>query len=341
MSAVKIPQVRIAVNARCGRACFFCRPSGEAIMTPPASMLDTQTVVTLCGAFQACGAREFKITGGDPALWPPLVECVHLVKHQVGVARLEVISRHPSIGPLASALRTAGVDQVNLSLDTLNTAIHQRITGINDLPDLQQALRQVVRAGVPCKINTVVMRGVNDDELPAIVRYCEAEGVEQLKMLDVIRDLDTGAESFKGRLVQIGATTMSDLYTPLGGIMSWLEERATSNRRVLQGELGHPMRSYRMPSGLEVIVKDHRAGAWYSTTCASCRHYPCHDALMAVRVTSDRRIQFCLLREDTAIDLNDALSAGTDALHATIRAALDVYADAWFAPAQEVVCETH
>lgn len=341
MSLVKIPQVRIAVNARCGRACFFCRPSGESITTAPASMLNTHTVVTLCTAFRAFGAREFKLTGGEPALWPPLIECVHQLKHHVGVAQLEVISRHPSIGPLAGALRTAGVDQINLSMDSLNPETHRCITGTNDLSDLQEALRAVVRAGVPCKINTVVMRDVNDAELPAIVRYCETEGVAQLKMLDVIRDLDTGAESFKGRLVQIGATTMRDLYTPLDRILAWLEEQATSNRRVLQGGLGHPMRSYRMPSGLEVVVKDHRAGAWYSTTCASCRHYPCHDALMAVRVTSDRRIQFCLLREDNALDLGDALLTGTDALHATIRAALDVYANAWFAPMQESVCETH
>lgn len=333
----KIPQVRIAVNARCGRACFFCRPSGESIPTAAGTMLDVDTVVTLCSAFQVFGACEFKLTGGDPALWPPLIECVHRLKHDVGVAHLEVISRHPSIGSLAGALQSAGVDQINLSMDTLKSETHRRITGVDDLGDLQEALRKVVRAGVPCKINTVVMHGVNDAELQAIVRHCEAEGVTQLKMLDVIRDLDNGAESFKGRLVQIGAYTMRDLYTPLDGIVEWLEEQATSNCRVVQGGLGHPMRSYRMPSGLNVVVKDHRAGAWYSNICASCRHYPCHDALMAIRVTSDRRIQFCLLREDTAIDLGDALREGANALQATIRAALDVYASATFAAPLEVL----
>ena len=108
MLAARIPQARIAVNARCGRACFFCRPSGESISTPPASMLDTETVVQLCVALMKSGVREFKLTGGDPALWPPLVECVRRLKNDVAVPRLEVISRHPRIGDVADALQAAG-----------------------------------------------------------------------------------------------------------------------------------------------------------------------------------------------------------------------------------------
>jgi cyclic pyranopterin phosphate synthase len=339
MLDMKIPQVRIAVNARCGRACFFCRPSGEGIATPARSMLDTSDVIELCMAFKMCGAREFKLTGGDPALWPPLVDCVQQLKQEVGVDRLEVISRHPQIGPLANALREAGLDQINMSLDTLHPDVHRRITGINDLPQVLQALQQVSRSGIPCKVNTVVMLGVNDTEIPAMVRYCENEGVSQLKLLDVIRDLDTGTESHQSRLIQIGARSMRDLYTPLDGITAWLEHQATSVRRVLQGGLGHPMRAYRMHSGMDVVVKDHRAGAWYSTVCDACIHYPCHDALMAVRVTSDARIQFCLLREDTAINLASALHRDTSQLQKTIQAALDVYARATF-KAEETVCES-
>ena len=336
---MRIPQVRIAVNARCGRACFFCRPSGESIATPPRSMLDIDTVVRLCEAFRACGARDFKLTGGDPALWPPLVDCVERLKQNVGIERLEVISRHPQIGQLASALANAGVDQINMSIDTLDPNVHRRITGNDDLALVQQALREVIRTGVPCKVNTVVMRDLNEAEIPRIVRYCENEGVEQLKMLDVIRDLDTGTESYKTRLIQIGASSLSDLYTPLDRIAEWLEEQATSKQRTYQGGLGHPMFSYLMPSGLEVVVKDHRAGAWYSTICESCSYYPCHDALMAVRVTSDCRIQFCLLRDDTSIDLQGVLQAGPEQLQMTIHAALEVYASATFST-KEVICES-
>ncbi len=337
MRAPQIPQLRIAVNSRCGRACFYCRPSGEGIATHAGSSLEAETVVQLCAVFKQCGVRDFKLTGGDPALWEPLVECVSRLKSEVGVPKLEVISRHPRIGDAACALQAAGLDQINLSLDTIKPELHRRITGIDDLPQLQSALRKCVSAGLPCKINTVVMRGVNEEEIPALIEYCESEGVAQLKLLDVIRDLENGSESFKNRLVQIGATSMRDLYSPLDSIKNWLGERATSKTVVLQGGLGHPMNAYTMPSGLVVMVKDHRAGAWYSTGCVSCPYYPCHDALMAIRVTADRRIQYCLLREDIADDLDSALRSGPEDLRAIIQSSLGVYENATFHSMQEVL----
>ena len=65
--------------------------SGEGLSTLPGSTLDADTVVRLCAVFKECGVRDFKLTGGDPALWPPLVDCVRRLKNQVGVPRLEVI----------------------------------------------------------------------------------------------------------------------------------------------------------------------------------------------------------------------------------------------------------
>jgi hypothetical protein len=76
------------------------------------------------------------------------------------------------------------------------------------------------------------------------------------------------------------------------------------------GGLGHPMTVLAMPSGLEVVTKDSRAGLGTGDVCDGCPFFPCHDALMALRLTADRRLQFCLLREDVAVPLAEALVAG-------------------------------
>jgi cyclic pyranopterin phosphate synthase len=335
----QLPQARIVVNSRCGRACFFCRPSGEGVPTRADATLTTETVVEVCTALMACGVTDFKLTGGDPALWPPLVECVERLTREVKVPRLEVVSRHPRIGELARELRRAGLEQINISIDTLDPALHRHITGVDDLPRVLDALGACISAGLRCKVNTVVMRRVNEGEIPALISFCEQKGAAQLKLLDVIRDLAKGAESFQNRLVQIGINSVQDLYSPMDRIKAHLAKRTTHTQLSFQGGLGHPMQSYMMASGLEVIVKDHRSGAWYGANCTNCAHYPCHDALMAIRLTADRRLQFCLLRDDLAVDLAGALADRNGHLAAAVRSSLKIYEEAYFRePSQESSC---
>ena len=339
MDLTKRPQARIAVNSRCGRACFFCRPSGEAVATSAGTALDIDTVVRVCHELKLQGITEFKLTGGDPALWEPLADCVRRLRVEVGASGLEVISRHPRIGARAKELREAGLERINLSIDSLKPEIHQRVTGVDDLTDVLAALTQCVSLGFDCKVNTVVMHGVNDGELSGLVDFCERNGVSVLKLLDVIRDLEDGTETFKSRLAVVGLSSLRSLYASLERIRTELECRAVETTMVVQGGLGHPMTAFRLPSGLTVLLKDHRAGAWYAEHCATCRHYPCHDALMAIRLTPDCRLQFCLLRHDICVDIRravDDIDGGP--LRTAIAAALSVYHSAVFAAGTTPCC---
>lgn len=326
----KIPQIRITVNSRCGRACFYCRPSGEALHTDSGIEIGLEQLVKVTNAFVRQGVTHIKLTGGDPALWDNLVEAVSVLKGQVGVTDLHVISRHPKIGDLADSLAYAGVDLINLSIDTLDNKTHCQITGIDDLPDLLKALKNCVASGIPCKVNTVVMKGINNHELDNLIQFCSEFGVKTLKLLDVIDDLHNEDENYGRRLKVIGANSLDNLYLPLDKIAQSLKQRATNIHTIYQGGLGHPMLSIILPSGLEVLIKDHQAGAWYSSICQGCSHFPCHDALMSLRVTSDLRLQFCLLRRDIAIDLKPYLDSDPAKLDMIIAHALHIYATAYF-----------
>ncbi|TDD80586.1 radical SAM protein [Actinomadura rubrisoli] len=324
----RLPQFRVTLNARCGRACFFCRPSGEAIATAAGAELAVDDLIRTASAVRAHGVDGIKLTGGDPALYGPLEEAVGRLRTEAGFTSIELISRHPLIGDRAKGLAELGVTVFNMSVDTLDPELHHEICGVDDLPEVLHALGQCVATGVPTKVNTVVMSGVNDAELPGLVEYCEDLGVRTLKFLDVIKDLDGGTESFARRLAIRRGSTLPDLYLPLAELTARFRARASREETRSQGGLGHPMTVLVLGSGMELVVKDSTAGAWYGDICGGCPLYPCHDALMALRLTADLRLQFCLLREDISIPLADGLSDGT--LEELVAGALGEYAGASF-----------
>ena len=324
----RLPQLRVAVNSRCQRACFYCRPSGESVSVRGRRELALGDLLAVGRAFVALGVTEVKLTGGDPALWRPLAQSVPALK-AVGFEGVEVISRHPRIGELAPELAAGGVDLINLSVDTLDPALHREITGVDDLRAVLEAVRRSAAAAPSCKVNVVVMRGVNEGEVDDLIAFCADAGVATVKLLDVIHDLDDGQESFGGRLARLRASTLQDLYVPLGEVCERLAVSAVCRTVRHQGGLGHPMTSLLMPEGIEVLIKDHTAGAWYGDVCRGCRHYPCHDALMAIRVTSDLRVQLCLLREDTAVSVGHLLD-DPSGLRRRLSRALSTYSSAEF-----------
>ena len=329
MADSKLPQFRIAVNSRCGRACFFCRPSGESVPTSARSELSLDQVLRLCGAAVGLGIREVKLTGGDPALWRPLVECVRELKQTIGVSDVQVISRHPRIGLLAAGLMKAGLTVLTVSIDTLDPAKHHAITGRDDLEALVGGLRTCLRAGIRCKINTVVTARTSESDIDGMIAFCEREKIAVLKLLDLIVDLDQGKESFSSRMGIVPAASLSSQFSPLAVIENRLKNRAKRIETVTQGAFGHPMISVTLDSGLVVLVKDSSRGRWFGPICEGCRHFPCHDALMALRVTPDARLQFCLLGEDRTRNIGAILDQPV-VLSERLAQAIDVYQHAQF-----------
>lgn len=329
----KLPQFRVALNSRCGRACFYCRPSGESLPLTAGESIAPDSLLKIATVVRRYGIGSIKLTGGDPALYGQLEEVVYRLRAEAGFEEIELISRNPLIGARAEKLAQTGVTQFNISLDTLKADVHRQICGVDDLPKLLSALSACVRTKIPCKVNTVVLAGVNDGELDELVEFCGEVGVVTLKFLDLISDLHQGGETFSHRAVRKEKRPVQDMYMSLEGIRSRLENAAVRTEIVRQGDLGHPMPTLTMPSGLRVIFKDSSYGAWYGTVCNGCRLFPCHDALMALRLTADLRLQFCLLNETTALPLKELVNGRQSALEAAVAEALAVYTNAHFVQA--------
>jgi GTP 3',8-cyclase len=302
------------------------------VSTAPDVELRVDDLVRVAGVVRRSGISSIKLTGGDPALYGPLESAVHRLRTEADFDEVEIISRHPDIGQRAARLAECGVTQFNMSVDTLDAELHHEITGKPDHGAVLEALSACVVTGVPVKVNMVVMAGVNDAEVAELAGFCEDSGVRTLKLLDVIKDLDAGAESFAKRLARKRGSGVGDLYVPLEDITAQFAPGAAQVSVRTQGGLGHPMTVLSMSSGFEVVVKDSTAGAWYGDVCKGCPMFPCHDALMALRLTADLRLQFCLLREDITVRLDRMLHSDDGELEAVVTAALDTYASAMFRP---------
>jgi len=324
----KLPQLRVLVTTFCGRRCLYCRPTGEGGCSCSSSkFINLDDAVRICRLYREKEGTEVKITGGDPVFWPELTTFIRLLKQDVGITKVELITRSPKIVDIIDDLVAAGLDVLNFSIDAIDNEAYEKITGCDDYDELIEAIRECA-ALIPVKINSVVMKGINDCNVGNLIDFCESINATQLKLLDIIEDLQDTDAGNGYRLNAIGVEKLGDLYASLSPICESIKKRATEENTVYQGGLGHPMKEFLLPSGLIITAKDSRNGAWYGKVCENCPHYPCHDALMALRLTPDNRLQCCLLNDDASISLNGLATAE---IEAEFVAALNVYKNARFA----------
>ena len=306
----QMPQVRIEVNFKCGKACFYCRPTGEGVAVrdlrhtagKPVQEMGLAQLIDITAILSESGVSDFKLTGGDPMLRSDIVDIVRGMKSIPGVKSLHLVTRHELAGSLAGDLKAAGLDMLNFSIDSLDPVVWQRITRVQGHERLIQSVRDAAATGIPLKLNTVVMKGVNDQEIPALIEFAGELGAE-LKLLDLIGDIGV-YPGFEDGFVE-------RYYADLSPVVDWLAETAVTIEIVTQpGGLGHPMPRFMMPNGAIVTVKSGHFGAYYGSICDHCPLFPCWDALMALRVTPNGMLQFCLLRSDNLIDLRALLENG-------------------------------
>lgn len=170
--------LRISVNDDCDMACSYCNmlpagtcaDAGDRLMTPA-------EIAALAGVFAGLGVARFRLTGGEPLLRPDIVGIVSALAGVVDVADLALTTNGLRLAGRAGELREAGLRRVNVSLDTLDREAFRRATGHDGLDSVVAGIRAAVRAGFsPVRLNAVVVRGTNAQELPALAAFARDEG---------------------------------------------------------------------------------------------------------------------------------------------------------------------
>jgi len=163
-----VRMLRISLTDRCNFRCLYCMPPGGVEWLPAADLLSDDEVLEVARAAASVhNIRRFKLTGGEPTLRPGLAGLVRSFRHEIdGLEDLSMTTNGFLLEKLAVPLRDAGLDRVTVSIDSLKPDRFRRITRTGDLIAVLRGLDRAVAAGFESvKINCVVMRGVNDDEV--------------------------------------------------------------------------------------------------------------------------------------------------------------------------------
>jgi GTP 3',8-cyclase len=172
--------LRVSLTDRCNLRCTYCMPAEGLAWMPNRDQLTDEEVDRLVRiAVELLGVTEVRFTGGEPLIRRGLVGIVRAAAALSPRPRLSVTTNGIGLARLAVPLRDAGLDRVNVSLDTLSRSRFQTLTRRDRHADVLAGLRAAAEAGLtPVKINTVLMRGVNDDEAPALLRFALDHGYE-------------------------------------------------------------------------------------------------------------------------------------------------------------------
>ena len=159
-----IEYLRLSVTDRCNYRCAYCMPAG--VCGGLRELLSLGELAEIARAAVACGVRKIRLTGGEPLVRPGLADLCRMLRALPGVEELAITTNGSLLPQLAGELKGAGVDRLNVSLDTLNADKFAALTGCGELAQTLAGLEAADAAGFrDTKINTVLMGGVNDDEI--------------------------------------------------------------------------------------------------------------------------------------------------------------------------------
>lgn len=293
----KVTYLRVSVTDRCDFRCVYCMAE-DMVFLPKSDVLTLEELDRLCSAFVRKGVRRLRVTGGEPLVRRNIMSLFRSLGRHLASGDLDELALTTNASQLArfaDELADIGVRRVNVSLDTLDPDRFRTITRIGDLGKVLEGVAAAARAGLAIKINTVALRGVNDDEYDRLVEWCGERG-HDLTLIEMMPmgDVDGGR---------------ADQYLPLSAVRERLSRRWTLTD--IDYRSGGPARYVR------VRETGGRLGFITPLThnfCESCNR---------VRVTCTGTLFMCLGRDDAA-DLRAPLrlSEGDELLEAAIDEAI-------------------
>ena len=285
--------LRVSLTDRCNLRCTYCMPEEGLSWLPRRDLLDDQEVVRLVRiAVTRLGVTEVRFTGGEPLIRPGLVGIVAACAALEPRPELSVTTNGLGLARTAAALREAGLDRVNVSMDTLDRETFHTLTRRDRLPEVLAGLAAAEAAGLrPVKINTVLMRGVNDHEAADLLEWCLEHGYE----LRFIEQMPLDAQHGWQRDDMV---TAEEILTRLGERFELVPEQ--------QGRRGAaPAERWLVAGRTAPDGGPARVGVIASVTRPFCR------ACDRTRLTADGQIRDCLFAT-TETDLRTALRSGAD-----------------------------
>jgi cyclic pyranopterin phosphate synthase len=267
-----IDYLRISVTDRCNLRCIYCMPPEGVPHISHDEILSYEEIRAVVQAAAELGIRKIRLTGGEPLVRADFPELVKMLSRIEGIIELSLTTNGALLRNYAQALKQAGLSRVNVSLDTLRASRFQYITRLGELKDVLEGIGAANEAGLhPIKINTVVMRGINDDEILDFARMTYKDGWH-VRFIELM--------PFKGVAESVPSIELQQHISSLGRLESCVS--ITGNGPAMYYRLAGAKGTIGFISPLTEI-----------SFCSRCNR---------MRLTPDGKLRPCLLGEDE-IDL--------------------------------------
>jgi GTP 3',8-cyclase len=279
----RISYLRLSVTDRCDLRCRYCMAEAMTFL-PRSEVLSLEEMATLADAFIARGVRKIRLTGGEPLVRQGVTGLAARIGRQLGSGLDELTLTTNGLGLVrhAAALADAGIKRVNVSLDSLDPDVFRHITRWGEVGKVLDGIAAARATGLRVKINMVALKGLNEDAILPMLRWCAAEGHD----LTLIETMPLGAIE----------EDRTDRYLPLDGVREAIDR--TAGLVPLAYQSGGPARYYR--SDAFAGVKIGFITPLTANFCEGCNR---------VRVTASGRLYLCLGHDDR-VDLKAAIRAG-------------------------------
>lgn len=285
-----ITSLRLSVNRECNLNCFYCHKEGMLTEKRTMSAKEMEHLVSVTASL---GIQKVKMTGGELLLRPDIVEIVQRISPLV--KEVSLTTNAIKLATLAKPLKAAGLGRVNISLHTIRPETYKKICGINQLASALAGLEAAIIAKLnPIKINMVLLKGINEEELPEMLRFAS----EKKAILQVIE--------FETEKERLNDKPFVDHHMDLTKIRAWLSttgriigRNSLHNReKFLLDTLPSDQGSEKLvnPVEVELVMPMHN-----SVFCANCTR---------IRLTAGGYVKGCLFNKTNVLDVLGPLRAG-------------------------------
>lgn len=282
-----ITYLRVSVTDHCNYRCHYCRDEDHVTDTSRNDILSYEELARIVRLFAELGITKVRLTGGEPLLRKNILQLANMLGEIPGIDDIPLSTNAHLLSPIAKQLQTAGINRVNISIDSLIHERFKQITRGGDLNNVIQGIDAANESGMhPIKLNMVVMRGVNDDEIEAMIDFAIERKID-IRFIETMPIGAAGIDAVDHHYSE--ADILKRIQAHLSNRLIAIKSKQTSG----------PAKSY-LISDTNTSVGT--ISAVSNNFCSSCNR---------VRLTAKGRLILCL-GQDNSISLRDLLRAGTD-----------------------------
>jgi len=211
-----INYLRVSVTDRCNLRCIYCMPRGGVLWMPHSEILSYEEILSVVQVAAELGINKVRLTGGEPLVRAELPELVRMLSEIKGIDEVSLSTNGTLLKKYAVELKQAGLKRVNISLDTFKSDRFRYITRYGELEDVLDGIDAALNADLlPVKINMVVMRGINDDEVLDFARMTYKQGwhvrfIELMPFTEMAEVVPS--DELRQRIMSLGSLTKAESY---------------------------------------------------------------------------------------------------------------------------------